>query len=147
MYPEAFGSKPVAKPETTFGGGVKEFFKGLAPGAVGLVESAAIGASALLPKDTEESARKRIAEIASAAKAPFAAAPGYEDTIPRKFGEATGSIFPFLALGPAGLAGRAGMAALGTGAGAVREGAAPGGRHPATRRNLMVGPGFHRQPP
>jgi len=112
-------AKPQApKPETTFGGNVREFFKGLAPGAIGLVESAAVGASALLPKDTEESARKRIAEIAGAAKAPFAAAPGYEETIPRKFGEAAGSIGPFLALGPLGLAGRAGMAALGTGAGA-----------------------------
>ena len=146
MYPEAFGAKPAAKPETTFGGNVKEFFKGLAPGAVGLVESAAVGASALLPKDTEESARKRIAEIAGAAKAPFAAAPGYEDTIPRKFGEAVGSIAPFLALGPAGIAGRAGMAALGTGAGAgeartraEQEGATAEQRGTATALGSVVG--------
>jgi len=118
MYPEAFGAKPAAKPETTFGGNVREFFKGLAPGAVGLVESAAVGASSLLPQDMEEGARKRIAEIAGAAKAPFAAAPGYEETIGRKLGEAGGSTIPFLALGPAGIAGRVGMAALGTGAGA-----------------------------
>ena len=139
-------AKPAAKPETTFGGSVKEFFKGLAPGAVGLVESAAVGASALLPKDTEESARKRIAEIAGAAKAPFAAAPGYEDTIPRKFGEAVGSIAPFLALGPAGIAGRAGMAALGTGAGAgeartraEQEGATAEQRGTATALGSVVG--------
>ncbi len=118
MYPEAFGAKPAAKPETTFGGNVREFFKGLAPGAVGLVESAAVGASSLLPQDMEESARKRIAEIAGAAKAPFAAAPGYEEAVGRKLGEAGGSTIPFLALGPAGIAGRVGMAALGTGAGA-----------------------------
>lgn len=139
-------AKPAVKPETTFGGNVKEFFKGLAPGAVGLVESAAVGASALLPKDTEESARKRIAEIAGAAKAPFAAAPGYEDTIGRKFGEAAGSIAPFLALGPAGIAGRAGMAALGTGAGAgeartraEQEGATAEQRGTATALGSVVG--------
>ena len=139
-------AKPAVKPETTFGGNVREFFKGLAPGAVGLVESAAVGASALLPKDTEESARKRIAEIAGAAKAPFAAAPGYEDTIPRKFGEAVGSIAPFLALGPAGIAGRAGMAALGTGAGAgeartraEQEGATAEQRGTATALGSVVG--------
>jgi len=139
-------AKPAAKPETTFGGNVREFFKGLAPGAVGLVESAAVGASALLPKDTEESARKRIAEIAGAAKAPFAAAPGYEDTIGRKFGEAAGSIAPFLALGPAGIAGRAGMAALGTGAGAgeartraEQEGATAEQRGTATALGSVVG--------
>lgn len=139
-------AKPSAKPETTFGGNVKEFFKGLAPGAIGLVESAAVGASALLPKDTEESARKRIAEIAGAAKAPFAAAPGYEETIGRKFGEATGSIGPFLALGPAGIAGRAGMAALGTGAGAgeartraEQEGATAEQRGTATALGSVVG--------
>ena len=118
MYPEAFGAKPTAKPETTFGGNVREFFKGLAPGAVGLVESAAVGASSLLPQDMEEGARKRIADIAGAAKAPFAAAPGYEEAVGRKLGEAGGSTIPFLALGPAGIAGRVGMAALGTGAGA-----------------------------
>jgi hypothetical protein len=139
-------AKPAAKPETTFGGNVKEFFKGLAPGAIGLVESAAVGASALLPKDTEESARKRIAEIAGAAKAPFAAAPGYEETIGRKFGEATGSIGPFLALGPAGVAGRVGMAALGTGAGAgeartraEQEGATAEQRGTATALGSVVG--------
>jgi len=139
-------AKPQAAPETTFGGNVREFFKGLAPGAIGLVESAAVGASALLPKDTEESARKRIAEIAGAAKAPFAAAPGYEETIPRKFGEAVGSTGPFFALGPLGLAGRAGMAALGTGAGAgeartraEQEGAAAEDRGTATALGSVVG--------
>ena len=139
-------AKPQAAPETTFGGNVKEFFKGLAPGAVGLVESAAVGASALLPKDTEESARKRIAEIAGAAKAPFAAAPGYEETVGRKFGEAAGSIIPFLGLGPAGVVGRAGMAALGTGAGAgeartraEQEGATADQRGTATALGSVVG--------
>ena len=41
----------LGAPETTAFGHVKEAFKGLVPGAVGLLESAATGASALLPED------------------------------------------------------------------------------------------------
>jgi len=118
MYPEAFRSKEPEKKETTVGGQTKEFFKGLAPGAINLVESAAIGASSLLKEDTEKAARAGIASLASSAKKPFAAEAGYEDTVGRKFGEAAGSIIPFLALGPLGAAGRIGMGALGSGAGA-----------------------------
>ena len=51
--------KPAPK-ETTVGGQVKEFFKGLAPGAIGAAESAAIGASALLPEEYEKQARSGI---------------------------------------------------------------------------------------
>ena len=118
MYPEAFASKTEAKKEVTVGGQTKEFFKGLAPGAINLVESAAIGASALLPEETEKAARTGIASLAGSAKKPFEAGAGYEDTVGRKFGEAAGSIIPFLAAGPFGLAGRGIMAALGSGAGA-----------------------------
>lgn len=118
MYPEAFRPKEPEKKEVTVGGQTKEFFKGLAPGAINLVESAAIGASSLLKDDTEKAARSGIASLASAAKKPFAAEAGYEDTVGRKFGEAAGSIIPFLALGPLGAAGRIGMGALGSGAGA-----------------------------
>jgi hypothetical protein len=114
QYPEA----GAAKPETTMLGGAKELFKGLVPGAVGLVESAATGASALLPEDMEKAARAKIASVAGAAKAPFAAAPGYEESIPRKLSEAVGSTVPFLAAGPFGLAGRAAAVGLGVGAGA-----------------------------
>lgn len=57
QYPEA-GNAP---PETTALGQVKEAFKGLAPGAIGLLESAATGASALLPEDMEKAARAKIA--------------------------------------------------------------------------------------
>ena len=105
-------------PQTTMLGGAKELFKGLVPGAVGLAESAAVGASALLPEDMEKSAREKIKSVATAAKAPFAAAPGYEESVPRKLGEAIGSTVPFLAAGPLGLAGRAAAAGLGVGAGA-----------------------------
>lgn len=102
----------------SIGGQIKEGFKGLLPGAVGLVESAAIGASALLPDEYEAGAREAIESAATAAKRPFAAAPGYEDTVGRKLGEAVGSTIPFLAAGPLGLAGRVGAVGLGVGAGA-----------------------------
>lgn len=112
QFPE-FGA-----PQTTAFGQVKEGFKGLIPGAVGLAESAAIGASALLPEDMEKSAREKIKSVTTAAKEPFAAAAGYEDTVGRKLGEAVGSTIPFLAAGPLGLAGRAAAVGLGVGAGA-----------------------------
>ncbi len=109
-------SRPA--PETTAFGQVKEGFKGIVPGAVGLLESAATGASALLPEDMEKSAREKIKSVATAAKAPFAANAGYEDSVGRKLGEAVGSTVPFLAAGPLGLAGRAAAVGLGVGAGA-----------------------------
>jgi hypothetical protein len=146
MYPEAFGSKEVEKRDTTVGGQTKEFFKGLAPGAINLVESAAIGASSLLPEETEKAARTGIASLAGSAKKPFAAAPGYEDTVGRKFGEAAGSIIPFVGLGPLGAAGRIGMGALGAGAGAGEArtraeagGATEGERAGATALGSVVG--------
>ena len=146
MYPEAFASKAPEKKETTVGGQAKEFFKGLAPGAINLVESAAIGASALLPEETEKAARSGIASLASSAKKPFEASAGYEDTVGRKFGEAAGSIIPFVGLGPLGVAGRVGMAALGSGAGAGEArtraeagGATEGQRAGATALGSVVG--------
>jgi hypothetical protein len=104
--------------ERTFLGGAKELFKGMAPGAVGLVESAATGASALLPESMEKTAREKIKSVATAAKEPFTAAAGYEESVPRKLGEAIGSTAPFLLAGPLGLAGRAAAVGLGVGAGA-----------------------------
>ena len=146
MYPEAFGAKEAPRKEVTVGGQAKEFFKGLAPGAINLVESAAIGASALLPEETEKAARSGIASLASSAKKPFEAAAGYEDTVGRKFGEAAGSIIPFLGLGPLGAAGRVGMGALGAGAGAGEArtraeegGATEGQRAGATALGTVVG--------
>jgi hypothetical protein len=146
MYPEAFASREPEKKETTIGGQAKEFFKGLAPGAINLVESAAVGASALLPEETEKAARSGIASLASSAKKPFEASAGYEDTVGRKFGEAAGSIIPFLGLGPLGVAGRVGMGALGAGAGAGEArtraeagGATEGERAGATALGTVVG--------
>ena len=146
QFPDSFKRAEPEKKETTVGGQAKEFFKGLAPGAIGMVESAAVGASALLPEETEKAARSGIASLAGAAKKPFEAAPGYEETVGRKFGEAAGSIIPFLGLGPLGAAGRVGMGALGAGAGAgearVRAetgGATEGQRAGATALGTVVG--------
>jgi hypothetical protein len=99
-------------------GQAKEAFKGLIPGAVGLVETAGVGAASLLPESMEESVRSTIQETAAKIREPFKAAPGYEETIPRKLSEAVGSTIPFLAAGPFGLAGRIGAVGLGTAAGA-----------------------------
>ena len=104
--------------EPTIGGQIKEAVKGVVPGAIGLLETAGAGASSLLSEDYERGTRQRIQELAAAAKKPFEAAPGYEDTIGRKFGEAVGSTVPFFALGPLGVAGRVAGAGLGVGAGA-----------------------------
>ena len=109
---------PQFAPQTTFGGQVSEAFKGVVPGAIGLLETAGAGAAALLPEDYERGTRQQIEELATAAKKPFAAAPGYEDTVGRKLGEAVGSTVPFLVAGPFGLAGRAAAVGLGTAAGA-----------------------------
>ncbi len=133
-------------PQTTVLGNVKEAFKGLVPGAVGLLESAATGASALLPEDMEKSVREKIKSVATAVKEPFAAAPGYEDTVTRKLSEAVGSTAPFLLAGPFGLAGRAAAVGMGVGAGAgesrvraEQEGATGEQRGTATALGIIPG--------
>ena len=147
-YPEAFQPPaPATEPAgPTIGGQTKEFFKGVLPGGIGLVEQAGVGISALLPEEQESIAQQYIREKAAAAKAPFAAAPGYEDTIGRKFGEAAGSIVPFLATGPFGVAGRLAGYGLGIGAGAgtqveksAAEGATAGEQTAATALGAVVG--------
>ena len=114
QFPEAGREAP----ETTTAGQVKEFAKGIPAGAIGLLETAAVGASNILPQAEEDSAKKAIREFASAVKQPFAANEGYEDTVGRKFGEALGSTAPFFALGPLGMAGKAAATGLAAGAGA-----------------------------
>jgi hypothetical protein len=140
--------KPLEKPkeEPTIGGQIKEFGKGLIPGAVGMGQTALTGISALLPDEQERAARQYIDRGAAALKAPFAAAPGYEDTVGRKFGESVGSIGPFLAAGPFGLAGRAAMVGMGVGAGAgearlraEEAGATPEQRSTATALGTIPG--------
>ena len=138
--------EPAKPAEPTIGGQFKEFAKGVIPGAVGMGQTALTGISALLPDEQEKAARQYIDSGAAALKAPFAAAPGYEETVGRKFGEATGSILPFLAMGPLGAAGRVGMAATGIGAGAgeariraEQEGATPEQRSTATALGTIPG--------
>lgn len=124
------------EPETTFGGELKEFGKGLVPGAINLLETAGTGISALLPEDTEKAARESIKELAGIARKPFEAAEGYEDSVGRKLGEGLGSTLPFFLLGPAGVAGRVAGVGLGTsaGAGEARVGAEQAGATEEERR-------------
>ena len=144
--PPAQAAAEQPKPETTTFGHIKEFGKGLVPGAVGLVESALIGGSAILPDEAEAEVRADIARLAGAAKRPFAAAAGYEDSVGRKLGEAVGSTVPFLAAGPFGLAGRIAATGLGVGAGAgeartraEQEGATAEQRGTATALGMIPG--------
>lgn len=115
--------------ERTIAGRAGEVFRGIPRGAVGLLETAATGASALLPEGPERAAREMIARVGESAAAPFQPKPGYEDSISAQFGEAAGSFVPFLAAGPFGLAGRAAATGLGAaaGAGTARERAEQGG--------------------
>ena len=69
---------PPKPEEPTVGGQIKEFAKGIIPGAVGMGQTALTGISALLPEEQERAARRYIDRGAEALKAPFAAAPGYE---------------------------------------------------------------------
>jgi len=139
--------KPKPKiEEPTVGGQVKEFAKGVIPGAIGMGQTALTGISALLPDETEKNIRQAVDRGAAALKAPFAAAPGYEETVGRKFGESVGSILPFLAMGPLGAVGRAGMVGMGVGAGAgeariraEQENATPEQRSTATALGTIPG--------
>lgn len=108
-FPEA-GKKP---PEPTMGGYVQESLKAIPRGFVGGLESAALGAAALLPGDTEtgfeKTAREGIKGLAERFKPSVAA--GYEEAIPVKLAEAVGSMGTLLIPG-----GAAGLAAKGLGA-------------------------------
>ena len=135
-----------APPKTTVLGQAKELVKGVIPGAIGLAETAAAGISALLPEETEKAAREKIREIAGVAKAPFAAAPGYEESVARRLSEGIGSTLPFFALGPLGLAGRVAAGGIGVAAGAGEarlraeaEGATPEERRLATQLGAPTG--------
>ena len=79
------------KKERTLGGNLKEFGKGFIPGGIGLLETAGIGASALLEDDKEKIARKFIKEQAAAGKEYFTPEAGYEESVGRKLGEGLGS--------------------------------------------------------
>jgi len=149
QYIQQVQATPVAeapKPEQTVLGNVRELVKGVLPGAVGLVESAATGASALLPEEMEKTAREKIKSVATTAKQPFTAAAGYEESVGRRLGEGLGSIVPAV---PLALLGAPGVAAgigvgLASGAGEARtraegEGATAEQRSKATAMGTLPG--------
>jgi len=120
-FPDAYKEQEIPPPtpiERTFSGQVGELFRGIPRGAVNLLESAGIGASALLPEGAEESVRGVVERLGESAAAPFQRKAGYEDSMAGTFGEAVGSFVPFLAAGPLGVAGRVGATGLAGAAGA-----------------------------
>ena len=130
-FPELAKIKPT-EPQTTVGGQVKEFFKGIPAGATNLLEQAGIGLSSAIPPESTIAAREFVEKTAAPIKEYFKAAPGYEETVSRKIAEGVGSTVPFFLLGPMGAAGRVAGTVLGAGAGrgeaqvrAEQEGATP----------------------
>lgn len=111
QFPEAANPPP----KTTIGGYAREALKAVPRGLVGGLESAALGAAALLPGDTEggfeKTAREGIKGLAERLK-PTAAA-GYEESPLVKVMEGVGSFGSLLIPGGIG-----GMAARGLGASA-----------------------------
>ena len=78
----------------------EEFIKGIFGGAVGLGESAALGAVTPFGEDTETAAREGILSATDPVREFFAADKGSEEIFGRKFGEALGS---FLGIGATAL--------------------------------------------
>ena len=113
------------KLKTSIGGYASEIGKGLLSGAAGLVESAATGASFLLPEEQEQAARAAIQDIGAGVQEDLAPKRAYRTSKLRKFAEATGSTLPFIATGAFG-----GLGALGAGVGL---GAAAGSGEAAKR--------------
>lgn len=107
--PTAPPTAPMMPPSTggtTISGELLEVLKGIPRGAAGLLESAATGVATILPEEPERAARQSITEFFKPAREQFAPAPGYEESVGAKAGEALGSTLPFLATGPLGAAGR-----------------------------------------
>ena len=129
-------AQPAPTEETTFGGQLAELGKGIIPGAIGLLETAGTGISALLATDDQDEyvARKELKKLAGIAKEPFAAAPGYEDSVGRRLGEGLGSTLPFFG------AGKLLGTVLGTsaGAGEAREAAEAAGATGEERTTATV---------
>jgi len=104
-YYAALNISPQKLP--TIGGYIGETLKAVPRGFVGGLEQAALGAAALLPGDTESGFEKTAREAikSTAEKLKPTVAPGYEETIPVKLGEAVGSFGSLL--GPGGIGGLA----------------------------------------
>jgi hypothetical protein len=134
----------------TLAGQAKEFVKGIPSGLVGTLGTAVEGAASVLPEFMEKPVVEKTRKVVEALSPDVT--PGYEDTVGRKLGEATGSIGSFIIPGAA--AGKAfGMGAgmvTGTalggaaGAGEARqraemEGATPEERATATALGILPG--------
>jgi hypothetical protein len=125
-----------------------EIPKGLAAGAAGLVESAALGAITPLDEEAELAARESIQSAGRGVREYLEPDIGLEEAVPRKFSEALGS---FGAIGLASLipgvgVPLAGGLAVGAGAGEASERARAAGateeeRAQATRLGALVGAG------
>ena len=118
--------KLMGTAEPKLGDYLKDIPKAVGRGATGLLETSAIGASALLPEEYEQAARKGISSLAEPAKqylAPSSQEVG--ESVSSQLASGVGSTLPFFVLGPAGAIGRAASAGLGfaAGAGEARQGA------------------------
>jgi hypothetical protein len=125
------------KKEPKLGDYLKDIPKAVGRGATGILETSAVGASALLPDEYEQAARKGISGLAEPAKqylAPSSQEVG--ESVSSQLASGVGSTLPFFALGPAGLLGRAAGAGLGVaaGAGEARQAAEAKGATPEERR-------------
>lgn len=103
--------------DRTFMGQAGEFFRGIPRGAVGLLETAGIGASAMLPDEEEAYLRNLISGAAESASSSFQPKAGYEDSLAGTVGEALGSTVPFVLTG--GLPGVAARVASGVALGSA----------------------------
>lgn len=110
--------KPPKK-ETGLKDYLKDIPKAIGRGAVGLGETAGIGAAAILPEEYEAQARKGIESLTKGAQQ-YLAPESQEiaESIPSKLASGLGSTLPFFAAAPFGVAGALGAAGLGVAAGA-----------------------------
>jgi len=80
-------------PPPTLGGQVKEFVRGVPAGFVGTIGTALEGLESILPESWEKPAVEKTRSIVQSLTPRVA--PGYEDSIARKLGEALGSVGSF----------------------------------------------------
>jgi hypothetical protein len=116
QYQERYGENLL--PSTGFGAQIGELFRGIPRGAVGLGETAALGAATLLPERFEAPVREGIRSLGTSARDRFAVPIGREGMVGGTLGEGLGSTLPFFALAPLGPLGIGAGAALGGAAGA-----------------------------
>lgn len=131
-----YGERPAGA-EAGFLDYLGEFPKGVARGAVGLGETAALGIASLLPEDYETPTREAIRRGAYALKPEVDI--GLEETVSGKFGEAVGSFVPLLGASvlPGGAVVAGGLA-VGAGAGEASERARAAGATPEERAQTLL---------